>query len=113
VNNLISLGVPFGSEEFVLQQLAERAEVIGTYCDKLVAFLTLGLRLLTYLTSSQLQLAKSSYHMRLLPPSLTKQEAAACSVHLRRTMRALLGPGEGIGSGIGASSSQRWMTRSL
>jgi hypothetical protein len=99
VNNLISLGVPFGSEEFVLQQLAERAEVIGTYCDKIGCLPDpeVGLRLLTKSAA-----AKSSYHMRLLPPSLTKQEAAACSVHLRRTMRALLG--EGIGPGIGAIS---------
>jgi hypothetical protein len=35
VNNLISLGVPFGSEEFVQQQLAEREEAIGNYCDKI------------------------------------------------------------------------------
>jgi hypothetical protein len=100
VNNLISLGVPFGSEEFVLQQLAERAEVIGTYCDKIDCLPDpeVGLRLLTKSAA-----AKSSFHMRLLPPSLTKQEAAACSVHFkRRTMRALLG--EGIGPGIGAIS---------
>ena len=65
VNNLISLGVPFGREEFVLQQLAERAEVIGTYCDKIGCLPDpeVGLRLLTKSAA-----AKSSYHMRLLPP---------------------------------------------
>jgi hypothetical protein len=94
VYSLISLGVPFGSEEFVQQQLAEREEAIDTYCDKIANRCLLdpevGLRLLTKSAA-----AKSSYHMRLLPPSITKQEATACSAHLRRTMRGLLGEGLG------------------
>jgi hypothetical protein len=102
VNKLDLTGVPFGREEFVQQQLAERAEAIGTYCDKIGCLPDpeVGLRLLATKSAA----AKSSYHKRLLPPSITKQGATACSVHLRRTvaMRALLG--EGIGPGIGAIS---------
>jgi hypothetical protein len=99
VDQLITLGVPHGNEEFVQQQLVERAEVIGTYCDKIACLpdVEVALRLLTKSAA-----AKFSYHMRLLPPSSTHQEAKACTVHLRRTMRCMLG--EGLGPGIGANT---------
>ena len=99
VDQLIALGVPFGSTDFVQQQLEERATAIGTYCDKIGCLpdVEVALRLLTKSAA-----AKSSYHMRLLPPSITQKEATACSVHLRKTMRGLLG--EGLGPGIGANT---------
>ena len=98
VKELTALGIPFGSPAFVQQQLEQKAEEIGDYCEKIGQLhdKEVALRMLTKSAT-----AKASYLLRLLPPGVTSDAAKACSAHLRLSMRALLG--DGLGPGMGAN----------